>query len=480
MRVELAGFAPDVDPTTPGILTDCDNVVPSTQGLCAGNSRVSAGYSALSGACTGAYVAKLLGGTKRLFAGTSAALYEGSGGSWTDQSAGGGYTGTNRWRFCQFGDYTLATNKSQAIQVSPGSGAFAAIATAPKALSIFTVAGFVMALNYDNGSDVPDGWYCSGLMDHTIWTPAVATQCANGRLVETPGAIVGGAALGSQAVAYKATSMFLGTYQGGGAIWTWQRVPGDIGCASQEAIVSVQTLHFFIGPSDFYSFDGTVPRSIGAPVREWFFADLNRTYQDKIIGVADPARDLVYWYYPSTASASGACDSVLIYNYRKDQWGRADASIEAAVEYSYGQTTYDGLGGSYSTYEDLPDISYDSPFWLADSTVPAIFDTAHTLQSLTGDPGASYWVTGAIGDQTEYTFVSRVSPRWRYTPTAGSMLNYYRDSLSDTPTGDAVALMSRNRFDCLRDARYHSFRFEFTSRVAMDGLDIAAEQSSRE
>lgn len=30
MRVELIGFAPDLDTATPGVLTDCDAIVPST------------------------------------------------------------------------------------------------------------------------------------------------------------------------------------------------------------------------------------------------------------------------------------------------------------------------------------------------------------------------------------------------------------------------------------------------------------------
>lgn len=480
MRVELVGFAPDADPASAGVLTDCDNVVPSTQGLTAGNSRVSAGFAALAAACTGAFSAKLLSGTKRLFAGTAAALYEGSGAVWTDRSRVGGYTGSNRWRFCQFGDVTIATNKSESLQAAAASAAFFDIATAPKAAIVESVANFVMALNYDDGTDVQDGWFCSGLADQTIWTPAVATQCANGRLIESPGAITAGRALGNQMVAYKATSMYLGTYQGGGVIWSWQRVPGEIGCASQEAVVSVQTLQFFIGPNDFYSFDGTVPRSIGAPVREWFFANVNRTYQGNIIGVADAARDLVYWYYPSVASTTGAIDSVLIYNYRKDQWGKAASAIEAAVEYSTSSITYDGLGTSYSTYADLPEIAYDSSFWLSDATVPGIFSTTHTLYSLTGTPGSSYWVTGDIGDDTDFSFVRRVTPRFRSTPTAGTMTNYYKSTLSDTPTADASASMSRYRFDCRRSARWHRFRMDFTSTVAMNGLDITVAGGSKE
>jgi len=130
--------------------------------------------------------------------------------------------------------------------------------------------------------------------------------------------------------------------------------------------VVVGSSHFFIGPADIYVYDGTVPRSIGAPIRQWFFQSLNGSQRANIIGAADLARDLVYWYYPSVASATGTCDSCIVYNIRTNQWGRASQSIESAVEYASGAVTYDGLGMLYSTYDNLPNIAYDSPFWISD------------------------------------------------------------------------------------------------------------------
>lgn len=253
----------------------------------------------------------------------------------------------------------------------------------------------------------------------------MSTQCAAGRLLDSPGAIRAGGALGSDIVAYKNTSMYLGRYVGAPLVWSWTRVPGDIGCSGAESLVVVGTQHFFIGPSDFYVYDGTVPRPIGGatfnststPVREWFFANLNATYRDQVIGVADTARDLVYWYFPSNASASGAIDTQLVYNYRSDRWGKRSISIQTALQYSSGQITYDGLGSLYSTYDDLPEIPYDSPFWLTDSAIPGVFQ-GNTLYSLTGTPGASFLQTGDFGDMIQYNMLKRCSPRYRVKPTS--------------------------------------------------------------
>lgn len=314
-------------------------------------------------------MAELLDGSKRTFASSTSKIYEATGGSWTDRSRVGNYSGTNRHRYAVFGNVTLATNRTEVIQAASSGGAFADIAGAPTAQILVTASGFVVALNINGMTlgDAPDAWGCSAIRDHTSWTPSASTQCAAGRLLDSPGAIRAGAALGSDVVAYKNTSMYLGRYVGPPLVWQWTRVPGDIGCSGAESVVAVDTQHFFIGPSDLYVYDGTVPRSIGEPVREWFFADLSNTYRDKIIGVVDRGRTLIYWYYPSGSSVGGAIDSVLTYNYRTGRFGRQRIAIQAAVQYSSGQITYDSPGSLAGlTYDTLPEIAYDSSFWLTD------------------------------------------------------------------------------------------------------------------
>lgn len=472
MRAELTGFAPDLDPETPGILTDCNAIVPTTQGLSAANSLVSTIYGPLSGTVSSAFVAQLLDGTKRVFVAEGPRIDEASSGSWVDRSRSGGYTGTSRMRWAVFGNATLNANRTQVIgQANPGAG-FVDIANSPAASIIVTAAGFVMALNVSQAQygDAPDGWHCSGIRDQTTWTASAATQCAYGRLLDSPGAIKAGAALGSDIVAYKDTSMYLGRYVGPPLVWQWDRVPGDIGCSGNESVVVVGTQHFFIGPADLYVFDGTVPRSLNAPVREWFFANLNQQYRERIFGVADIPRDLVYWYYPSNAS-SGQLDSCLIYNFRTNKWGKQAINVDAALLYSTGQVTYDSLGTLYSTYDNLPNIAYDSSFWLADSQAPAVIQSG-VLKTITGEPGASWMVTGDFGDMVNYSMLRRVSPRYRLQPSSATGTNFYRYSLGEARTQDFTVPMTRGRFDFRRAARWHSYRFDFPGRVAINGLDM--------
>lgn len=488
MRAQLIGFAPDLDPETPGILTDCNAIIPTTTGLAAANSLVNTNYPALAAPATSAFIAQLLDGTKRVLVADGPRIEEAAGGSWVDRSRAGGYSGTNRMRWAVFGNNVLAANRTEVIgQAVPGSG-FTDIEGSPAASIIVTAAGFVMALNVNQAQygDAPDGWHCSGLRNQATWTASLSTQSAFGRLLDSPGAIKAGAALGSNVVAYKDTSMYLGIYEGGQLIWRWERIPGDIGCSGNESVVVVGTQHFFIGPSDFYVYDGTVPRPIGGatfnstatPVREWFFANLNQQYKERIFGVADIPRDLVYWYYPSTAS-SGELDSCLIYNFRTNQWGKQAISVQAALLYSSGQITYDGLGALYPTYDALPNIAYDSSFWLADTMAPAVIQ-GNVLKTITGEPGPSWLVTGDVGDMDNYVFADRLKPRFRIKPATAQMTNFYREDLGDPRIQDATAQMQRARFDFRRSSHWHSFRMDFPGRMAINGFSLEVNGGSAE
>jgi hypothetical protein len=96
---------------------------------------------ALAAECLGAETLTKLDATRRVFAGTASKLYELSGTSWTDVSAGGGtYTlgATSRWCFAQFGDTSLAATIDEVIQ-STSSAEFAAISGAPQATVIESV-----------------------------------------------------------------------------------------------------------------------------------------------------------------------------------------------------------------------------------------------------------------------------------------------------------------------------------------------------
>jgi len=487
--MKLLGYAPDIDRTTPGVVIDCDHFIPSKRGYIAAPSAVDAGIDALDSECRGAAAVRLLNDTFRIIAGTPTNLYEKSGTSWADvtRASGGDYAlgAENRWRFGQFGNTTLAVAKTETLQASDSSD-FADVSGAPKADIVETVGNFVFLFNTDEASfgDSPNRWWCSAVQDYTDWTPSKATQCVTGILVSTPGRIFAGRRFGEQIIAYKRQGMYRGTYVGGDLIWDFQLISDVAGCMSQEAVVNIGTdanpVHMFMGPDNFWIFDGATPTSLKAPVVDTVFADFYEAYAYKIQTIHDKRKKRVYFLYPSLGG-NGAIDSCVVYNYQNNTWGRDDRTIEAALEYLSGGITYDTWDTVAPSYDTLPaNISYDSPYYAQGQLTPAIFGTDHTMYTLDGVGGNSSFTLGDLGDDENFYHLDRVKPKWLVKPTSAEMTNYYKNELGDALTTDSTTAMVKSRFDKLRSARWHSFRFDCVGDYELNDIDINYQEDGSE
>lgn len=478
--IPTVGFLPDVDPTTPGVITTCNGFIPSKFGMRSAYSAASRGYSLLPAAAQSFVATRKTDGSVRIIAGAASKLYELSGTSWADvtRTVGGNYASTNRWRFGQFGDVTIAVDQFDTPQTS-SSGAFADLAAMPKARVIDTVNQFVIiaATNEGTYGNQTDRWWCSALGDYTNWTPAIATQCATGRLYDTPGEITALRTINEAVAVYKQRSLYLGTY-GLPAIWNFRLVSTSVGAWSQEAVVKVGYSHYFIGYEDFYFFDGTVPVPIGDGIKFWFFNDLNRTQGSLISGFYDRLNDLIYWFYPS--SSSSTLDSYVVYQPSTKRWGAARLGVEAVGEFLTPAITYDTFGVGL-TYDTLPNVVYDSAYWSQSAPSPAVFDTTHQLSSLSGVSGSSSATFGWNGDDQEMTLIRRVIPRWKIAPTSATLTHTYTNALGGTTSSDsAVSMDSSKRFDFMRTARWHQEQLSTTgdcefSGLAIDGVSAGTE-----
>lgn len=489
IEIKVVGFAPDLDISTPGVLTGGDGFIPTINGIAPPKSLVSAGFPALASASRGAAVIRKIDDTRRIFSGTQTALWEGSAATWTDVSSTT-YTGgvDNRWRFAQFGNDTIATNYADPVQVS-NSGSFSNLGgTPPKAAIVETCAGFVMLFDYNDGTNVyRDGWWCSALQNDASWSPSIATQAANGRLLDTPGSIRAARALGNVMVAYKERSMYMGFNDGPPTIWRWQLVPGDVGAVSQEAVVTVlingSPAQIFAGFDGFYIFDGTRPVSIGDPLKNWFNSNSSAQYRYRIQAMHDRANQTVYFYLPDS---SGNLTKCIPYNYRSNRWGYIGSvsPIESALEYLSAGITYDTLGTYYATYEDLPTtISYDSPFWTSGAPLPAVFNASHVLQTYSGTPGASGFNFGYTGDNNQFSTLVRIIPKFNLYPSGTMSCDVlYTQNLGDTAPGSiATSDLDNGKMDVLKSSKWCAPQFTVDGGdYELTGYSIFVEQDGEE
>jgi hypothetical protein len=471
--IQILGFMPDAEQTTPGLLSDCINLVPSLTGMVGGPSAVvPVGLPPLASECQGAAIVTALNDTRRFIAGTQTAIYEHIGTAWTDVSRGTAYTGglDSRWSIAQFGNATLMANGTDPIQRSTGA-AFADIASAPIAEIVFSVGSFVMALNVNDGADKPNGWHCSAAFDETDWVESTATQSASGQLVATPGSITAGGRLGEYAVAYKKQSIFLGQYVGSPIVWDWIPVPGGFaGCVGKEAWCDVNGVHFFVGDDNFWLFDGTRPVPIGdGAVRKWFAENSNPLARYKIICTFDRVNNLVYVFYPSIGS--GTLDSALVYNVLSKKWGRADQPIEAALEYVTPPITIDGWDAYGATIDSLPNVGLDSQFWLTGGRYLAVFNQSHQMISMIGESASSALFTSEAGDDDNTIRLQQIRLRYSHAPFSATCQTFHAMNSGIPYTAGPSGSMNDGKFDALQVARWHKARINFTGPVQVTHMD---------
>lgn len=477
---KLIGFAPDADPTTPGVLTSVTNLIPWEQGMRgAPTGSTPSGVPALAAACRGAAVVTKLDDTRRVIAGTATKLYELLAGAWSDVSTGS-YTGgaDSRWSIAQYGNSTLASNLSDTIQRSTGT-TFAAIAGAPKAKIIFSIGSQVMALNINDGAVKPDGWYCCASFVDTDWATSVSTLCAKGQIVSTPGQFTAGGRLGEYAIGYKEKSIFVGQFVGAPAVWDWTQVAGgEAGCVGQEAWADIGGAHFFVGQDNFWIFDGSRPVPVAdSLIRQWFYNNSNPSYRDKTQCVFDRQNNVVWTFYCSTSASTP--DKAVVYQLKSKMWGAVDITVEAAMSYISAGVAIDDLSTVSATIDGLSSYSFDSQFWLSGGRSLAAFNSSHQLQSITGVSGTSAMTTGDAGDDDQYSLLNKIRLRFApgYKPTAATVKTFTKDELGGSLVAASTATMDDGKFDVIDSARWHRASFTFTGdhKVMALGANLVPE-----
>jgi hypothetical protein len=467
------GFAPDLDPTTPGIFVDADQMFPSAAGYRPLRQLrlESTGGPPQTAPCYGAFFEQdAINAGRAIFIATAQKIYsyEILSNSFGDVSGGQVFTGpadpagyrSPRWRWTMFGGDLIVLNPADPPQVlkAPLYNAAAALGGNPPRGSIVeTVGEFVFILD-SAGND----WNCCGIGDDTAWTPDIGTQAANGTLDDSPGPIVGAHALGANLLVYKQRAVYLATYLGPPVIWSFALLADDAGAICDEAVVSYGGLQVFMGFENFYTCDGSPPRVLENPLRQWFYeTSLDSAHATNVWGVWDKLHNLIVWFYPSVAAnPAGALDRYICWHPETNRWmtGRIANNVEAVVT-PFAPVTPQGAI-SY-----LPTAVFGMALILGD----------HNLYSFSGDPARAYVTTGDIGEPMSYSLVRRIRPRFKTYPANDAALAtpLHRQNLGDVQmAGQAAQLTHYGCFAMRQSARYHAVRIQTSADCELVGMDV--------
>lgn len=348
----MLSYQPDLDPSTPNVLTVADNLVPTLRGgMRQGYTTSASGIAsaALIAQAIGCFLAQRTDGVCRFFVGAAdspgklyemTSLYVSFPATWTDVSKAGGYT-ANLWMFEQYNETTIACAAHLAAAPHPPQvsevalTAFADLSGAPKAQIPVIADNALLLFNIvRNGVTYTDGWHRSDTGNLTNWVPEVdggVGESAYGRFTEAPGPITAAIKRGGEIVVFKANGMWRGRYVGLPQIMDWEFLGARVGCVGPKAVVAVDDVLYFMSASDIWRYDGSRPVSLTVNL-EYGVSGLKLKYIDlyragpgagfyATVG-HDDEQGLLYFFY-AVEGLAGKFRHLhyLAHNYRTDAWG---------------------------------------------------------------------------------------------------------------------------------------------------------------
>jgi hypothetical protein len=491
MDIPVAAFAPDQPPLSPSTTDNAIGVIAEDKNGYIPCKALEPTTDALTNRCQGAVSVRGSDGTIVNFAFDDAKAYKQNDAAWDDVTNSGGAYNVQPENFVnarKFGDFVIAVNGTDAPQKwelgtsvlfedlggSPDVGhAFVEI------VEDFVVLGKPAAANNKiQWPDInnPEGW-ATGLADEKIFPEG--------------GAIVGMAG-GRQLYVFLENLISVGTLTGTTDVFQFSTVSSERGCAVGGSIARFQDLVFFVTYDGFYMLSPAGMTPIGEQFVDNSFwlghptlPGVNRDYLHRCIATCDPVHKLYRFCYPSTNSSSGACDTMLIYNWSINQWTVAPYDIDYIYRARTGfGVTLEDLDTLYPGGLETIPVSLDS-FLFAGSPQESLaaFDTDKKLAFFQGPNLAA--TVDSIKSQIFPGKKARVKSVRPICDGDGSTvrIGVHENKLNDTVRfTDPVSQRTTGRcpFNAKRTkGRYHVARWEMPAAAVwsnFQGFDFDARQ----
>lgn len=512
--IEFLGFAPDMDPATPGVFIDCQNVVPNHRGwqtpltyrdrpdvgyTTAGSgtvvstgafdefSDVSAGGLALQGVYASDYSTQAIyavgktGADRRIMRASPGNAFE----DVTGDTAG--YGGSSNISFVDFGGYVVmggagdgSAGGTGGLKAAENANAtdFSAIDGTTSYQFLAAAEGFVLGFEGTQlgvSGTTTGRWGCSARYDHTNWSVAPATLANTGVLVDEFGSFTGVGVIGNQVLAFKRGTAYIGSFVGAPEVWRWEEWPHKVG--THLPPLKYRDTLIFISEGDIYQTDGVTIRSLTKR------PDGTSVINKHLFNRADPL-------FNSGNGAGPIVDNAM------------DFAVDEQSDLLYLRAYHRGYGSVYAdltTYVcHIPSLRwgkayfYDADFFFQ-ARIPAgngaqgpdqysartlwaaktATKTLHALRwpysadSSSDHTIAPFFTTFDFGDDFEDVEYGSVRLRFLTGPASATMRPYFRNNLDDAlQTATPVARSADGDFNFQQNARWHRLRFDLTNATA--------------
>lgn len=374
-RIALPDYKPDQSNNS-GVLLTAKNVFAALDGYrSVGDVEVLS--DALAADFQGGASAIASDGDGYLIAGTGGGLYSLSSvaGSWTTLLSG--LTINGRWKFAQFGDYSIAVNGSTTYEVDLDAGTASALTGAPTFTDI-AVIGSDYLVGIQPNSDISKVRW-SGFADHTKWT--LGTDQAGEQVMRTGGecmAIVGG----EYGIILQRERITRMTRTGDPtAPFQFDEISVNFGCAAAGTVAQAGRLIFCRSDRGFIAIeDGLNIKRIGSEKVDRTFNKLvSRDSLENIYTAVDPENNLVMWLVP------GNPGTMWTYNFELDKWTVIELNAKGLFPGFTTSLSLDDFPAAGLTNLDTLTISLDDPRWSGGNPRLYIVNTSNKVGTLTGD-----------------------------------------------------------------------------------------------
>jgi hypothetical protein len=421
-------------------------------------------------------------GLTHVYAGSASALFElQADGRWLDVSrtTGGAYTtaSTDGWDFAQFGDKCIATNFADEVQSTSMStdATFEDLGgSPPRAKYVETFRDFVVLANTATS---PYQVYWSGINDATSWTQG--TDQSDAQSFPDGGPIQGMAVTDTLTI-FQTAKIRRMQYVGPPLIMEFDVISEDRGCLAPSSITTTGSVTFFLAPDGFYMLAGDNLQPIGAEqVNEWFFADYDQNYPERVSAFVDIGNNLVYWGYASTNSMDGNPDTIIVYNWVARKWSYARVNHALlGTTYSLGYTL-DGLD-ALTTNIDNFDVPLDDPSLTGGELALGAFSSTFQYGPFSGVPLEATLTTGDFQHlQGRRAFVSNVEVG--VDNIAATVAVSARERLGATALFDAAAEQQSNGVaNADAQGRFHRYTLSVPSGETWNDATFLAPEIADE
>lgn len=274
---------------------------------------------------------------QRLFFGDKDSLYHYNGVSLA--TVGTGYGGqkdqtstapATAWSFAPYGDWMIATDGENNVQIWKGSGSFAALQGSPptRAAIALKKGPHLMLFNNSLGQsnfawsaeDNPEGWDFSG---------AGGSAAGNLNIREMDGPIVAACFLADRIAVFGKAEMHFVTYTGAPFYFGVKKGLSGIGAVGKMAVCPANNLIYGVDDKGIWMTDGVSFNRPDSPdIREWILEQLDHDQLSKTVVCHNSAVQEVQFWFPGQ---SGEASFGVGYRYKNRSWAKYPYGRSAAV-----------------------------------------------------------------------------------------------------------------------------------------------------